>query len=424
MVLVNQQDVVKMNFNSERRMVESVADFMRIYLIILQLAFHYNFITENQRDSIANAVLMTVRNIAKEDEILVSNYVYAISLRFSKLSNFECWELLREVNSKDAAEKFVLETKEWFLKRMLEDLRKAKKGYEKSQKLKNAGLLSTWRSCYRALQQLSGCFKEDSKLELKGIHTESVVGTGGYIPLQDEGGYTYIDKMENYIQNLWMETSILIKFDASKIMKAISKEREDAKVAFQSMSVPQIEEARARYDRAVAALAELEASYAEKLKYAEESEYIYDELLEKFEAEHPEMEEEELADAFDEYWANYSEYCSEEISDVEDMYHQKRIELQEEINICRRNMDLAEDSKAEQENAVEQPDDDVSLMDILNEYAVVELFKQGQIRYPQNAIEKAALFATIPTKEAIKIFLQNEADRIHLTAEERTYLLC
>ena len=85
-------------------------------------------------------------------------------------------------------------------------------------------------------------------------------------------------------------------------------------------------------------------------------------------------------------------------------------------------MDLAEDHKTDMENAVDQPDDDVFLIDILNEYALVFLFKEGRIDYPKNVAEKEILISRIPTKEITRIFLESEAERIHLSAEEMTYL--
>ena len=425
MVLVSQQDVVKMNFNLETIEVEGVAKFMRRYLAILQLAFFYNFITEQQRDSIASSILQAARNSANENEVVVSNYVYAISLRFSTLSNYECWELLREVTSISAAEKFVAESKEWFVNRILEDMKQAKEGYKKSISLKNASLLSTWKSCYKSLEEISGCFNEAAKLELKSLHTESAAGNVFYMIIRGEKGITYIEKVESYMRNLWIEISILVKFNAGKIMKAIANERTEFKVALQNETTPQIEQAQRDYDSAVKRLSELEKSYEEMLNRMEESEAVYNELLEKFEDEHPELDEDDLYDAFDEYWMNSPYYFSEDRSEMEDAFKERRTKLQEEINICRQKVDWAEDHKASVECSMvgEENGDYVSLLDILNEYAVVEMFKKGIIPFPQNLAEKMAIFSKLSLKEVTKIFLDCEAERIHLTAEEMTYLL-
>lgn len=422
MVLVSQQDVVKMNFDLETIEVDGVANFMRKYLAILQLAFFYNFITEQQRDLIASSILQAARNAANEDEVLVSNYVYAISLRFSTLSNYECWELLREVTSQNAAEKFIAETKEWFTNRLSSDMKLANEGYKKSRLLKNAMLLSTWKNCYMFLKEFSSCFNEGTKLELKGLHTVSAVGDVAYSVIRGECGSTYIEKLENYIKNLWIEVSILIKFDASKIMKAIASERTEFRTALRNERTPQIEEAQKEYDSAVARLSQLEKSYEEKLKRIEESEAIYDELLEKFEEEHQDLDEDELDDAFDEYWMNSPYYFSEDRSEVEAEFKERKSKLQEEINLCRRKVDAAEDNKASLENSIEEPGDYVTLWDILNEYAIVEMFKKGIIPFPQNLAEKSAIFSKLTIKESAKIFLEGEAERIHLTAEEVTYL--
>lgn len=424
MVLVSQQDVVKMNFNLETIEVEGVANFMRRYLAILQLAFFYNFITEQQRDSIASSILQAARNSANGDEILVSNYVYAISLRFLTLSNYECWELLREVTSISAAENFIAETKEWFKNRILNDMKRAKEGYKKSISLRNASLLSTWKNCYKSLEDMSGCLNEGTKLEMKGLHTESAVGRVSYVVIRGECGVTYLEKLENYIKNLWIEVSILIKFDASKIMKAIVNERNEFKLALQNEITPQIEIAQREYDSAVNRLSQLEKSYEEMLKRIEESEAVYSELLEKFEEEHPELDEDELYDAFDEYWMNSPYYFSEDRSELEDAFRERRTKLQEEINVCRQKVDFAEDHKVSVESSMvgEDTGDYVSLLDVLNEYAVVEMFKKGIIAFPQNLAEKMAIFSKLPFKEASKTFLDCEAERIHLTAEEKAYL--
>ena len=70
MQIITLQDAVRERFNLESRTAKNAADYMRIYLKLLQTAFEYNLIVKEQRDGIANIILQAVKALAKNNPFL------------------------------------------------------------------------------------------------------------------------------------------------------------------------------------------------------------------------------------------------------------------------------------------------------------------------------------------------------------------
>jgi len=208
--------------------------------------------------------------------------------------------------------------------------------------------------------------------------------------------------------------------DATKIMAVISKERKET---VEVKDPPELEQARYDYDEAVAELARLDTIYANKLQMASASQVAYARILSEFEEEHPDLSEEEFADAFDEYWQSCPEYFPEDYLEVEAEYCIERARQKKQVDFCKRSLEDLEDKTADLKNAMKNANaNEVTLEDVLKEYAVVFLVREGHMVYPSTSIEKNVLLSRISTEMAAKIFLANEADKVSLTAEERTYL--
>lgn len=418
MELVTQRDTVKMKFNLERREINSVGDYMKLYLKILQLAFEYDIITAKQRDAIASSILIAIQKAAGGNEIIVSNYVYVISMRFMTLSNFDCWELMRKITCQEEANNFVSETRSWFLERVNEDLEKANRGYKLSLNLRNASIISTWENYYKTLKIMSGCLEIGSEFNLKSKHSECLV-VSMYTTMNVENGITCLDRVEDYLRMFEIETSILVKIDADKIIKSILRQRSE-KIEIEAS--PKLEQARQDYQDAVDKLTKLEAFYAERLKKALASEDAYNRIYDEFEEAHPDLDEDEFEDAFDKYWMSCPEYFPDDYLSVEKEYHKKRAYQQKQIDICKRSLDILEDERAELRNMMSRNGEVVTLEDILKEYAIAFLAQEGYIEYPNTPIEKEQLLSRISRQMAAKIFLQNEDNKVSLTVEECNYL--
>lgn len=418
MELVTQRDAVKMKFNLERREINSVGDYMKVYLKILQLAFEYNFITVEQRDAIANSILVAIQKAAYGKEIIISNYVYVISMRFEILSNYECWELMSKITCQEEANIFVSEIKAWFLKRINIVLEKANQGYKMSLNLRNASIISTWDNYHKALMVMSGCLENGSEFNLKSKHSECLV-ISMYETLYEEKGLTCLDRVEDYLRKFEIETSILTKIEADKIIKSIlRKRREDFKIDVS----PELEQAKQNYDEAVKSLASLDAFYAEELKKAFASEMAYDQIYDEFEEAHFDLDEDEFEEAFDEHWRSCPEYYPYDSVRVQEEYRIKKEYLREKIEFFKERLDILEDEMADIKNMVNKTSDVVTLEDILKEYTIAFLAKEGHIKYPNNPIEKEQLLSRISLQMAAKIFLQHEANKVSCTAEECEYL--
>lgn len=418
MNLITQQDVLKMNFDSERREINSVADYMRLYLKILQLAYEYDAITAEQRDAIASAILAAIHKAASGKDVIVSNYVYAISMRFMTLSNYECWMLMNKIQCQEDANTFVTETKKWFVERIMAALERAKLGYELSRKLRNASITSTWETYIAALKSMGGSLEKDSECNLKSKHGESMVLTM-YSTMHVEDGISCVEALENYLRSFAIETAILVKFDADKVIKTILKQRREH-VEIETSGA--LEYARQEYDEAMSELERVKKHYAERMRLARESEEAYTRVYDEFEEEHPDMDEDELEEAFDEYWMSCPEYCPDDYLNVEEEYHRVKLQQEAKVDLCRRRMEALEDEKTDFKNATLRVGNEVTLEDILKEYAIAFLAQNGRVTYPGTRIEKEQMLSEMPRQLAAQIFIRNEADKVSLTAEEYEYL--
>ena len=419
MGLVTLQDAKRLNFDVERRNKETASDYMRAYLTILQLAHEYEFISVEERDAIAKVILLAVNDAAHDENILISNYVYIIGMRLFSISNYEGWELLKNVTSKSEADKFIVETKAWFSERMNPVLDFTKMYRRKALELRNSFLNSSWETVENTVKILAGALEEGCAIELKAVHKECVSAIIMYRLISSETGATYIDRVEDYARRLAIETSILIKYDAGKLMRSIAKQRKTPRQVTVSTEVIQ---ARQVVEQEKARLDEIEASYTQRLKKIAESEAIFDEVLTTFEEEHPDMDEEEFEEAFDEYWMAHPSYSKEIYSDIEDEYKEVRRKQQERVYKAQDRLDELEESAVQMQSMFIQKADDITLETILKEFAIFYAAQQGQITYPQDYMEKELMTMNFPLEVAVQIFLQNEADKVSLTAQEQAYL--
>lgn len=418
MALVTQHDAEKMILDAQVRKINSLSDFMRLYLFILQLAFEHGFISSSTRDGIASSIMVAIQRVANGSDIIVSNYVYAISMRFSTLSNSECWELMKNITSPDEASKFIADIHSWFLKRVEADLSTLNILYKKVKSLGSAFFTTTWKNCYDALKPIGGCLEQGTKIELKSNHDISAQSLF-YETISHDQGLTYLDRLEDYIQKFYIETSILVKLNGSKVMKAIVDER---KVSIDEEPSDEVKKAQQDYDKAVKRLETLEQEYTKKLEKVKESSKAYNRLYDAFVQEHPDMDEDELEDAFDEFWMTCPEYCPDDYEDVENAFIKAKKRQQLRISACKDKLDQAKDVSSSLKNSMSDFSENITLADVLKEYALIDLAKQGIVTYPSSSSEKSAMVSMIPIESAIEIFLQNEDNKISLTEQEQAYL--
>jgi hypothetical protein len=328
----------------------------------------------------------------------------------------DCWELMRKINNPTEADAFVAETKAWFWHRVDKSISRVKQGRNEALTLKNSNIISAWKNCYEILGQIKGCLEATSKIDLKRMHNECVAALM-YAILKQEEGLTYLDRLEDYIQKLWIETSILVKIEAGKIIKSLADARQ--KEASNNVA-SEIKSARDDYNFAVRELKELDAFYTKKLQKALDSDKILDQKMDEFEKAHPDLSEEEFEEAFDQYWTSCPEYCEDDYSDVREEYNKARKRQLEKIDLCKSALDAAEDNKVILNKSISENLDITTLLDVIREYAIAILSSKGYITYPNTPEEKMLLLEQIPDKVAIQVF--TEAVKAKLPEEDVAYL--
>ena len=342
MQIITLQDAVRERFNLESRTAKNAADYMRIYLKLLQTAFEYNLIVKEQRDGIANIILQAVNALAKNNPFLTSNYVYVLSMRLLEVTNFEAWCMLEKIDSYDAAYQFVAESKDYFEKRVERAFAKVIECNKLALKLRNSHLLDQTQICKDYLKEIYPCFEEDTKIELKKLHTQEISRIT-YLPMHYFSGTTYLERIESIINALFIEMSILDKLDAEKLLREMAKRRRKPIGYF--IDNNELKVMRNQMDHAKQKVAELTSQYQEKIKEIDASDKAFEKALEKFEKENAHLSEEEREDLFDEYWMNCPEYVPEDRFEVQEEYEAAVRRLEDQIHKYQMEIDTFENNQ-------------------------------------------------------------------------------
>ena len=421
MQIITLQDAVRERFNLESRTVKNAADYMRIYLKLLQTAFEYNLIVKEQRDGIANIILQAVNALAKNNPFLTSNYVYVLSMRLLEVTNFEAWCMLEKIDSYDAAYQFVAESKDYFEKRVERAFTKVIECNKLALNLRNSHLLDQTQICKDYLKEIYPCFEEDTKIELKKLHTQEISRIT-YLPMHYFSGTTYLERIESIINALFIEMSILDKLDAEKLLREMGKRRR--KPIGYVIDNNELKVLRNQMAHAKQKVAELTSQYQEKIKEIDASDKAFEKALEKFEKENAHLSEEEREDLFDEYWMNCPEYVPEDRFEVQEEYEAAVRRLEDQIHKYQMKIDIFENNQGSVANILFDNFLGITLHDVLGEYAVFVLANTGQIDVVMGQEELAMIKMKLPNELIVQIFLKEKADEIGLTQEEKNYLKC
>lgn len=401
--LISKQEVLKENFNSQEFVTKEDKEFLILYMQILNFACEIGAITTERKEEIASLILMEVVN-QNENEILpTSNSLYAFSTWLNSMSNWEAFEELSRVVDSKTADTVINESEKYFYKqidKMLEKLREIQTivgGLSVPNITKEFNYLFKQVMGLRNFRVLRTC------INLKLMHEQTIFMN--YAFLHEIKGIGVIEKLKNTVEAFSNEMSILRKVGIDENFR----NEEEAEIVRKALE-------RYRKEVDMSKLLELKKSYEDEIHLAEIEEADLnnriDELFQKYEAEHPELKEEELEKSFEDYMEKLPESffkLERDRNEIEQRYNQLKNEALAEIETDEKAFDSEEEKRFERRGWIEAP---ITLSYALLEYTLVSLVKKGVMSYPETPEERGKILSRITAKNSIKEFLSNEESNL------------
>ena len=401
--LISKQEVLKENFNSQEFVTKEDKEFLILYMQILNFACEIGAITTERKEEIASLILMEVVN-QNENEILpTSNSLYAFSTWLNSMSNWEAFEELSRVVDSKTADTVINESEKYFYKQIDKMLEKLREIQTIVGGLSVPNITKEFNYLFKQVMGLRNFRVPRTCINLKLMHEQTIFMN--YAFLHEIKGIGVIEKLKNTVEAFSNEMSILRKVGIDENFR----NEEEAEIVRKALE-------RYRKEVDMSKLLELKKSYEDEIHLAEIEEADLnnriDELFQKYEAEHPELKEEELEKSFEDYMEKLPESffkLERDRNEIEQRYNQLKNEALAEIETDEKAFDSEEEKRFERRGWIEAP---ITLSYALLEYTLVSLVKKGVMSYPETPEERGEILSRITAKNSIKEFLSNEESNL------------
>ena len=401
--LISKQEVLKENFNSQEFVTKEDKEFLILYMQILNFACEIGAITTERKEEIASLILMEVVN-QNENEILpTSNSLYAFSTWLNSMSNWEAFEELSRVVDSKTADTVINESEKYFYKQIDKMLEKLREIQTIVGGLSVPNITKEFNYLFKQVMGLRNFRVPRTCINLKLMHEQTIFMN--YAFLHEIKGIGVIEKLKNTVEAFSNEMSILRKVGIDENFR----NEEEAEIVRKALE-------RYRKEVDMSKLLELKKSYEDEIHLAEIEEADLnnriDELFQKYEAEHPELKEEELEKSFEDYMEKLPESffkLERDRNEIEQRYNQLKNEALAEIETDEKAFDSEEEKRFERRGWIEAP---ITLSYALLEYTLVSLVKKGVMSYPETPEERGKILSRITAKNSIKEFLSNEESNL------------
>ncbi len=401
--LISKQEVLKENFNSQEFVTKEDKEFLILYMQILNFACEIGAITTERKEEITSLILMEVVN-QNENEILpTSNSLYAFSTWLNSMSNWEAFEELSRVVDSKTADTVINESEKYFYKQIDKMLEKLREIQTIVGGLSVPNITKEFNYLFKQVMGLRNFRVPRTCINLKLMHEQTIFMN--YAFLHEIKGIGVIEKLKNTVEAFSNEISILRKVGIDENFR----NEEEAEIVRKALE-------RYRKEVDMSKLLELKKSYEDEIHLAEIEEADLnnriDELFQKYEAEHPELKEEELEKSFEDYMEKLPESffkLERDRNEIEQRYNQLKNEALAEIETDEKAFDSEEEKRFERRGWIEAP---ITLSYALLEYTLVSLVKKGVMSYPETPEERGEILSRITAKNSIKEFLSNEESNL------------
>lgn len=384
--LLNRQDIIREEFNELHLDTSDPSVFIMYFAWILQIASEFDFITIEERDSIANYITkaieesIVINEVFEKEQTAIENSMYVVSLYFQSMPNWDAWMELRTISSISDAKEMLLKINSWLNHKLYSFKLKLSMVKLTVMKLRLKNVEDCYQRLVQVIKQLQKFQYTNVELKLKECHSEQYfTSLSSYVFLKENSssGFNLLERLDEVIDWFCKEVSILDSIDAKKIINhKIIEAKDDELKDYQELN-------------------SIDRKYKDMLK-----------KLKK-----------ERDDNLDYYFESLHRPgrkrngCSDEV-EIEQEYTRKKRALENEWR-----KKIAEASKRHKEaidNKVELLQEDYSLVDIIKEYAIFSLAKAGKISYPETLEQRAELLKTIDLDMAIREFIK-ENDKLSST---------
>lgn len=410
-MLLSREDVAKERFNSQNfkpvsgNTEKEQNQFIFYFMQILQFAFELNLINEEVRNNLATILTTTIEKQADGRVARITNFLYIVTLWLQSMTNWDAWIKLSSIKTEKEAVLFLNSATGWYFSR----LDKLLESCNQSVTLKEP-------SFSRALLVLKETVSESKRLNinLKSAH-KSLIAVS-YIFLREPEALNYLERLEKTVQAFLIEISILQKIDAKSIIR--KKHREMEKFEFQKAKRTldlqntlenELEALKTKYDQKIQASLDAQKKFSNALN----------ELEKKFIAEHPELQGDELEEAFDDYLDNlpddFWDTTYEDTAEIDKWYQKTKNKIIQKFEKAEKKLE-----KVQENIDFSVVSDDYNLETLIKEFALFSLAQKQVIAYPSTLEEKCTILREIPLKMAISEFIKEM--KVEFSAEELQYL--
>ena len=362
--LLTQEALHRDIFNSRWINTKDVKVFLMYFGAILQLGMDEGLLDEARRNAIASAITSAIElktNGDDDDEeydvnyVQIRNYMYILNSYLQSKSNWEAWLELIKIESRSDAISLMKDAQNWLTRKLNSRMAFLTAIRSNVENLRLSNVTNAYNLLVANMKDFMTCTSETTKFDLKTYHY-GIFGIGTYTLMTDEtqDADNFCMKFCDVIYNFCMEVSIMSKINTSDLVASKEKESD----AYYKEEFKEVEAINDGYE---AKLAKLKADFEKKI-----------------------------------------DNCYDQI-DAERRYAETKLELEQEWE---RELDKLEKRQAEAEEfQIEILGGEYSLYDLIKEYAIFSLAKNGVIQYPSTILERSALLMSIEKKLAITEFI-------------------
>lgn len=380
--LLNRQDIIREEFNELHLDTSDPSVFIMYFAWILQIASEFDFITIEERDSIANYITkaieesIVINEVFEKEQTAIENSMYVVSLYFQSMPNWDAWMELRTISSISDAKEMLLKINSWLNHKLYSFKLKLSMVKLTVMKLNLKNVENCYQRLVQVIKQLQKFRYTNVELKLKECHSEQYfTSLSSYVFLKENSssGFNLLERFGEVIDWFCKEVSILDSIDAKKIINhKIIEAKEDELKDYQELN-------------------SIDCKYKDMLK-----------KLKK-----------ERDDNLDYYFESLHRSgrkrngCSDEV-EIEQVYVRKKFFLENEWK-----KKIAEATKRQRyanDNKVELLQEDYSLVDIIKEFAIFSLAKAGKIDYPETLEQRAEMLKNLNLDKAISEFIKGNSN--------------
>lgn len=396
--IITQEEVYKERFNANSNNlnvdINDIENFLSYFLIILGLAVQSEIIDESRRDKIFEYLFGAFESDTDSNSILVTNKMYVFSAWLMTFSKWEAWIMLEKIADFNSACLLYNEADKWY-KQIIREMTFSFGSIEKSiETLDNSNLRADYKCMGTLLKNMKN-YSVIPDISFKNEHISRSQSVFLYCFIKEKNG-NIIQSLRNAFHDFAMELRIFNKLNGKKFAEFSLSDYTDSEK-----------------QKAIAEV-ELNQKFESQIRAIKaEREKALDKAI-RFNMKYENMSAKEQATVPSEI------VVANDTISIENKYSV----MISEIN---NNWSKAEGSLDDMFSKANELEGQLILQDIptlsflLQEIALISIYRRGIINYPDSRLKKGMILSRIGTSFAINELL-NYVEDYQLSEKEREFL--